>query len=335
VSRFAARYSWLRWWTGRRQYLSDCRLGREAARVVAAVRPDCCYCFTQVALETLRWANRAGVPAILESPNGHLRSFRQVYLREARALGASLYLGHPSRAMVARVEEEYARADFIRVSSEWAKESLAAFGVPHGKVTVIGQRPTAHGFRPAERRLSPEGRFRVCFVGTLDLRKGFVYMLRAARRFGPERIALRLVGGTVDRFTRRLLAREGAGLDLEVTAGSPLTALHWAELFVLPTLEDGSPFALVEAMAAGVAAVVTDACGNAGLLRRGETGWVVPAADEDALCGALQEAHACRAALPRMGDDARADWERLAAKSNLAALGALLDRAVGVVAAAG
>jgi glycosyltransferase involved in cell wall biosynthesis len=326
---FGARFTWLRWWTGRRQYLNDTRLGWWAAQAVARARPDCCYAFTQVALESFRWANRAGVPAILESPNGHLQNFRDVYCREANRWGRGIFLGHPTRGMVERVKEEYARADVIRVSSEWARRSLTSRGVADEKVVVIPQRPTAGSFRPPPHRLPPEGRFRVCFVGTLDLRKGFVYLLRAARRFGPERLTLHLVGGTVDRLTRRLLARELIGLDVEVTPGDPLPALHWAELFVLPTLEDGSPFVVPEAMAAGLPLVVTDQCGNAPLVRPGETGWVVPAGDEDALLAALQQTYARRTELPHMGDAARADWERLAAEENSAALADLLIRASG------
>jgi glycosyltransferase involved in cell wall biosynthesis len=324
---FAARFTWLRWCTGRGQLIGDTRLSKWAADALARVKPDCCYCFTQVALETFRWANRANIPAILESPNGHLQNFRAVYCHEAKRWGSGVYLGHPTGAMVRRVQEEYARADVIRVSSEWARESLVSFGVSEQKVMVIPQRPSVRHVRPPERRLPAEGPFRVCFVGTLDLRKGFVYLLRAARRFGPRRITLQLVGGTVDRTTRRLLARERLGLDVEVTPGDPLPALHRAELFVLPTLEDGSPFVVVEAMAAGVPLLVTDQCGNASLLRPEETGWVVPAGDEDALLVAMQRAYSRRAELPRMGDAARADWERLAGKSNARAMAELLTRA--------
>src|SRR5262249_31511186 len=86
VSPFPARYTWLRWLQGRFRYLEDRGTGSNAAAAVAAARPDVCYCFTQVALETLRWANRARVPAILESPNGHIRNFREVYVRETRRL---------------------------------------------------------------------------------------------------------------------------------------------------------------------------------------------------------------------------------------------------------
>jgi glycosyltransferase involved in cell wall biosynthesis len=328
-------FTWLRWWTGRLQILNDTRLGGWAAAAVDRARPDCCYCFTQVALETLRWANRAGVPAILESPNGHIENYREVYRREAGRWGNGVYLGHPSQAMVERVKEEYTRADLIRVSSDWAMRSLTSFGVPERKVVVVPQPPTADSICPPRRRLPPEGRFRVCFVGTLDLRKGFVYLLRAARRFGADRVTVRLVGGTVDRLTRRLLARERVGLDVEVVPGDPLPALQWAELFVLPTLEDGSPFAVVEAMAAGVPLIVTDACGNAPLLRPGETGWVVPAGDEAGLFDALSRAFARRGELPGMGEAARADWELLAAESNAQPVRALLEQAAAAKALVG
>ncbi|NDA92900.1 MAG: glycosyltransferase, partial [Betaproteobacteria bacterium] len=58
--------------------------------------------------------------------------------------------------------------------------------------------------------------------------------------------------------------------------------MHWGELFVLPTLEDGSPFVVLEAMAAGVPVVVTTECGSHDMIRTGENGWVVPPADETA-----------------------------------------------------
>ena len=323
----AARYSWLRWLVGRRQYIHDTLIGRWAAGEVAAARPDFCYCFTQVALETLRWAQAAGVRTVLESPNGHLRNFRRVYLRETLRWGGLAYLGHPTAAMVDRVEEEYARADLIRVSSEWSKRSLVDGGVAAGRVVVVPQRRGPVGAR-VERPPS-SGRLRVCFVGTLDLRKGFVYLLRSIRRVGPDRVSLILVGGTVDRHTRKLLAREARGLDVRVAPGDPSDAYLQADLFVLPTLEDGSPFVVLEAMAAGLPLIVTDRCGNSPLVRPGESGWVIPAGDEAGLAAALADALDRRADLPLMGARARADWEALDSSSTATGFDDLLDRAMG------
>jgi glycosyltransferase involved in cell wall biosynthesis len=49
------------------------------------------------------------------------------------------------------------------------------------------------------------------------------------------------------------------------------------DVFVLSSREEGIPNALLEAMAAGRPAVVTDVGGNREVLRDGDTGWIVPA----------------------------------------------------------
>ncbi len=328
---FRGNRTWLRWLAGRRQFLTDRKFGPLAAAHLDGLRPGLVHLFTQVALEAIRWANANGVPTVLDSPNGHLRNYREVYVREARREGGRFYLGHPTPSMVDRVEEEYRTATYVRVSSEWARNTFTAHGVPGDRVRVIPQTPLALGVRPPARRgasAGDAGPLRICSVGTLDLRKGFVHLLRAVRLVGAQKVSLRLVGGTVDGFTRRLLARERAGLNVEASWGSPLEALQWAELFVTPTLEDGYGFVVVEAMAAGLPLIVTDACGNAALVRRGTTGWVVPAGDDAALAAAIETARQARDRLSAMGDQARADWERLSATSNAAQLESLYADAV-------
>jgi glycosyltransferase involved in cell wall biosynthesis len=90
--------------------------------------------------------------------------------------------------------------------------------------------------------------------------------------------------------------------------GDPRPAYARSELFVLPTLEDGSPFAVAEAMASGLPVIVTSDCGAAEWVRP-ETGWVVAPRDVPALRRALQDALARREALQEMGRLAREDTE--------------------------
>ncbi|QDT15486.1 glycosyltransferase family 4 protein [Alienimonas californiensis] len=296
---------------GRVQAIGDARLGRWAAGELDRLRPDRVYAFTQVALESLRWAAAAGSPSCLDNPNGHLRGFAEAYEGEARRLTGRRYRGHPSPAAVRRVEEEYALADRIRVSSDWAKRSMTDRGVDGDKIVVVPQPLDLARFAPAEKRPEPTGPLNVAFVGTLDLRKGFVPLLRTVRRLGPDRVRLRIVGATGDRTCRRLFEREAAGLPVEAAPGDPRPVLQRSELLVLPSLEDGFGFVVAEAMACGLPVVVTDACGAAALVTPGETGWVVPAGDpatlSDALADALREALAVRDRLPAMGRRARAD----------------------------
>jgi glycosyltransferase involved in cell wall biosynthesis len=262
-----------------------------------------------VSLDTLRWAQKHDVPAIVESPNGHIRSFRQIYVDEARRWCDRTYAGHPTSAMVRRVETEYRLASRIRVSSEWARASLGARGVPDAKISVLQQPVDLNRFVPRGSAPQSGGDLRVCYVGSLDFRKGFVYLLRAARKLANG-LAVELVGGTGDRCCRLLLERERAGLNVMIAPGDPRAALARADVFVLPTLEDGSPFAAAEAMACAVPVVTTTATGAAEWVRPGYTGWVTEPRSAEALAATLAVACDNRRSLRTMGLEARADTER-------------------------
>ena len=294
----------VRSFSGAAQVAHDQRVGRAAAARLDEVRPDLVYAFTLVGLEALKWARARGIGTVLESPNGHIRHFRSVYVDEHRAWCSGPYRGHPTADMVERVEEEYALADRIRVSSEWAKSSLSDGGVPAEKITVLQQPVDLERYRPAASRTQPAGPLRVVFVGSLDLRKGFVYLLDAVREHG-DRVSLELVGGTVDRCTARLLATHAAGLRVTARPADPRPAYHRAEIAVLPTLEDGSPFAVAEAMSSGLPVVVTDCCGAREWVEKGRTGWVVAGRSAGAIARALADAAAERDGLADLGVAAR------------------------------
>jgi glycosyltransferase involved in cell wall biosynthesis len=319
---WVAQNIWRRWRPGRGAWLRDCELGQWAAGQLPGVRPDACYLFTQVALESLRWCRRESIPTVLDNPNGHIRNFREVCERESERWFGSRFHGHPSTAMVDRVEEEYELADRIRVYSEWGKQSMLRFGVPEDKIHVLRQTVNVERFRPRAERGPEQGALRVCYAGSLDLRKGFVYLLKAIRAVGAQKIQLRMVGATGDRPCAKLLERESAGLQIQVAPGDSLAAYQDSELLVVPTLEDGLPFVLVEGLACGLPVIVTTEAGASECVRDGQTGWLVPAGDVQALAAALEEALDRRQELWSMGQRARADLERYA---NVAQLDQLSD----------
>jgi len=59
--------------------------------------------------------------------------------------------------------------------------------------------------------------------------------------------------------------------------------LSRADIFVLPSLYEVAPQSIAEAMAAGIPVVATDVGGVAGLVKNGETGFLINSGDEDAL----------------------------------------------------
>jgi len=311
------RYSWWRRYPGNYQFKRDCRLGYWAQKEVAQLQPSRCYVFTQVGLEVLSWARKNNIPAALDNPNGHIRHYKAVLERESRRWLKTSYRGHPTEAMIERIEEEYELADRIRVSSDWAKESLVAYGVPEKKISIIPQPLDLKRFQPCAPRKQRGGPLRVCYVGNLNLAKGVHYLLRAIRRVGPQKVSLEIVGSTGNRPTRKFFEEERKGVNVQSAPGDPVPAYHRAEVFVLPSLHDGFGFVVAEAMACGLPVIVTEDCGSASWIKDRKTGWVVPSANEEALADALSDAMRHRDELQDMGSLARSDVERLADPSCL------------------
>jgi glycosyltransferase involved in cell wall biosynthesis len=78
-----------------------------------------------------------------------------------------------------------------------------------------------------------------------------------------------------------------------------------ADVFVLPSQNEGMSIALLEAMACGLPVVVTDTGGTEELVREGVNGHVVPWSDVPALTEALTALMADTELRPRMGAASR------------------------------
>ena len=313
VSSWRRRYTWLRYLTGRYQLEIDRRFGEWLATELSARPFRNGYFFTQIARESLQAARAQGATTVLDNPNGHIRDFAaQLCLESARWTGIP-YLGHPSESMVQRVEDEYRLADRIRVSSTWAKRSLMQSGVSESKIVVVPQGIDLRRFIPSQ-PAAGSGPLKIVFVGSVSLGKGFPYLLQAMSRLGARHFSLEIVGATGDPWSRRLLQRMSAGLDVSHAPDDPCAAYQRGELFVLPTLHDGFGLVVAEAMACGLPVITTDACGASEWIDD-SSGWVVPRGNSDALIAALDRALTHRDALPEMGRAARRAIEPLGAES--------------------
>jgi glycogen(starch) synthase len=150
-------------------------------------------------------------------------------------------------------------------------------------------------------------------VGRLEENKGFHLLAQAlaALREHSGRIARGgwrwvLVGdGPFRGRLESLVGSLGITPNVLFAGKLPDPDLHaWyeaADLFVHPTLYEGSSLVTLEAMAHRRACVVTDAGGLPDKVRTGVNGWVVPAGDASALAAAISGALEIPARLQEMG----------------------------------
>ncbi len=193
------------------------------------------------------------------------------------------------------------RAD-VAVANSWAgREGHARMGYRPRRWLVIPNGVDLQRFRPdlarrAEARRALGVSQETVLIGSVGRDhpvKGYDHLVSAFGLLAGEHdeIALALLGRGLDPGNPRLAARiEAEGLAGRVHLLGPRGDVErWLvglDIFVSPSLSEGFPNAVAEAMASGVPCVVTEVGDSARLV--GETGRVVPPGDARALAGAIR-----------------------------------------------
>jgi glycosyltransferase involved in cell wall biosynthesis len=265
--------------------------------------------WSSTSLLTIRAARRRGIPAVLTVGSAHAVTQNALLEEEQRRFGPNASLAHPR--LIERMVAEYEEADAIVAPSRWVVQSFLDHGVPASKLHRVpwGVIPVTG---PVDRR-GRTGRPRILFVGGCSQRKGVPYLLDAFRRLQGE-ATLRLVGSPDVELFRRAgglpPACEAVGAKTTPELAAEYDA---ADIFVLPSVEDGSALATILAMAAGLPVIVSDQAG-ADLVVDGVNGFIVPARDASALAARMEQLIANPELRARMGAAAAASavtrtWE--------------------------
>ena len=186
--------------------------------------------------------------------------------------------------------------DFAICPSDAVRDDLAAnHGFDIRKTCVV-----PYGMNPKWLALEPKPqRGRVLFVGTADLRKGIHYLALAAEQLKARGFAgeFRVAGNVTDQVRGQAVCKH-----LNFLGRVPRDRIHEefqaADVFVLPTLAEGSAEVTYEALAAGVPLVTTNAAGS--VARDGVEGLLVPERDAAKLADAIQRLVEDRALRDRM-----------------------------------
>ena len=128
-------------------------------------------------------------------------------------------------------------------------------------------------------------------VGRLCDQKNQSTLIHAAARILREvsNVYVALLGDGPDHSSLLELSDKlMAGHVLFPGHSDPIPWLAAADVFVLPSIVEGLPGALIEAMAAGLPCVVSDIPGNRELVRHEETGLLVPIKQPEALAIAIE-----------------------------------------------
>jgi len=258
-------------------------------RVLRQIRPDLVHTHTAKAGTLGRVAGRlAGVPTSLHTFHGHVLEG---------------YFSWPATQLFLGIERALARqTDRIITVSPRLRQAILAMGIGQPEQVVVvplgleldrflRTPPAPAGLRPAL-HLTP-GIPLLGIVGRLAPIKDHPALFRALTLLeaGSQAPHLVVVG---DGERREELGR----LADELGLASRIHFLGWRsdleailaelDMVICSSRNEGTPVALIEAMAAGVPVVSTDVGGVGDLVVHDETGWLVPPGDPPALARAIQ-----------------------------------------------
>ena len=300
---------------------------RRMARLVRRERPAAVIGHDTAALLSLEAAREVGSLGILNQVIGH------------RAVGEPLLLAELARrpefapeglrrdpAMTELCRREALAAGHCLAPSEYVRDTLEVVGVPADRISVLPYGVDVERFRPRAGP-RPPGPLRLLFVGQLSARKGLAYLLEAVASLPPGLVDTTLIGP---------LAAPKAALDrfaphFRHLPTVPHHEIHHhfaaADLFVYPSLHEGSALAIYEALASGLPVIATANAGS--VVQQGRQGFLVPVASVVPLAERIRELAEDEALRGRLAAAARERALEFTWKHYQERLAAILARVTG------
>ncbi len=179
--------------------------------------------------------------------------------------------------------------------SQAFKRQLVERGVSAARIEVVQNAVSlawADGVRALDRqaaraRLGIASDERVLLaIGRLSQEKRHIDLIEAHRLLGDKSVRLLLVGDGPERANLEAAAGKGVTFSGQIQD----TSVYYAacDVMVLPSLTEGSPNVLLEAMATGVPSVATQVGGIPEIVKDGESALLVPPSDPAALAQAIR-----------------------------------------------
>jgi glycosyltransferase involved in cell wall biosynthesis len=260
-------------------------------------RPDVCIAFFGLPAGLIAAVGRTlfGVPYVVSLRGGDVPGFAGVgpYARLALPLILPVWKGASAVVANSPQLQRMAGSTATRIGRE---------------VSYIPNGVDLRRFR-RKRRWDPSGAIRALFVGRLATEKGLETLLRSLallRQDTRARLQLTIVGdGPLRKHLESLAGRIApAAVSFQGwRARDELPAIYAsADLLVLPSLMEGMPNVVLEAMATGLGIVATNVGGSRELVRNGENGLLAQPGSVRAMATALSVALQNKVRLARWGE---------------------------------
>jgi glycosyltransferase involved in cell wall biosynthesis len=260
------------------------------------------YCYEDGALSTFRAARERGLRCIYELPIAYWETAQRLLREEAGRLpawAATLQAPDDPAEKLARKADELCLADLVVCPSRFVQASL-----PAGTRSIVAE----FGSPPVPAQIAPrsgDGPLRLLFAGTMTQRKGLADLFAAMRLLNRRDITLSVLGTPVVPLSFYRDAWPHFLHEPPRPHPQVLALMDSCDVLVLPSIVEGRALVQQEALSRGLPLLVTPNAGGEDLIVAGETGWLVPIRNPEALAERIAWFADHRGELPAMRKAAR------------------------------
>ncbi len=275
----------------------------------------------------LEKCKQQGVKSAVECGSIYPATYQQIVSRELNKNNISSSPWHMTERWLTDSLYELSLADLIVSPSQLAADTFIKQGFKPENSIVLPPGVDCQFFKPSAS--SAKRKSALLYVGRLELAKGVHHLISAWKKVKGRDRKLWLIGN-MQPCLRQWLKQNSELLDESIEFFGIQTDLRpffaQALFTVLPSLADGFGMAVMEGMAAGLPAVVTDNCGVKMAIDDGKNGWIVSPSNVEILAKTIEKAFSNSDTTREMGCRARTEamnysWDRFQEKA-LSLLGA-------------
>ena len=221
--------------------------------------------------EGLKKAKKLGAIKIIECASSHPRNQMKLLQEEHRRFPFSSSPPGESKDLE-RLEQELTDADYIMIPSDFVEQSFIEQGFSRKKLIKIPFGVDLQKF--SSKKNKKDKKFRCICVGSIQLRKGIQYILRAWDELKLENAELIVVGRVYPDVHKIVAKYKGNPTIKFIGFADPRKYYKISDVFVFPSIEEGSALVGYEAMASSLPLITTFNSGS--IARNNKEGFIIP-----------------------------------------------------------
>ena len=219
----------------------------------------------------------------MERGSTHIEFQHDILKEEYKLQGIKPKL--PSKEIILKEIKEYTMADYICVPSEFVKRTFINKGFNEEKIIKIPYGVDLKNFYKFKDKINKKT-FRIICVGTVSIRKGALYLLKAFEELNLYNSELLMIGNIDDDIyplIKKYYKNKNINFIKPIKQNKLINFYNSSDLFITCSIEEGLSMVQAQAMACGLPVVCTTNTGGDEIIDQNKSGYILPIRNIDIL----------------------------------------------------